>query len=58
MQGYWSRLATKVDPNGDGALHWPFYSLDQERNITLDEALAVDAKLSAANCDFRDQLSP
>ena len=57
IQGYWSRLAAQGDPNGDAAFVWPAYSIDHELSLSLDETLAVDEKLTAANCDFWDQLA-
>lgn len=54
IQGYWSRLADKGDPNGEGAVAWPEYKESSDENIVLDLTISKQAGLRKAQCDFWD----
>ena len=54
--GYWSGLAAKGDPNGQGALAWPKYDASTDESLVLDLKLSTEAGLYKDDCDFWDGL--
>lgn len=56
IQGYWSRLAAKGDPNGEGALAWPAYDATKDEHLQIDLALSQEAKLHSELCDWWDTI--
>lgn len=54
MMGYWSRLADKGDPNGEGAFEWPKYDEATDENIVLEVPLSKQSGLKKEQCDFWD----
>ncbi len=56
MLGYWTRLAAKGDPNGNGAETWPAFDTASEENILLDLPLSVVTNHAEARCDFWDSI--
>jgi len=56
MMGYWSGLAAKGDPNGEGALAWPKYDPSKDESMVLDLQLSTKAGLYKDECDFWDGL--
>jgi para-nitrobenzyl esterase len=55
LQGYWTRFAKSLDPNGGGAIAWPTY--DGDRHLTIDRVTAEGRGLRADACDFWDALA-
>lgn len=56
MQGYWGRMATAGDPNGDGAVSWPKYDATTEPDLVLDLTVSTETAFKKADCDFWDGL--
>ena len=56
MMGYWTRFATAGDPNGEGALDWPQYSLEEDNHIVFDAELSTGKAYRAKYCDFVDSI--
>jgi para-nitrobenzyl esterase len=56
IMGYWTRFATRGDPNGEGAVAWPTYTRDGEPYLKLDMELGQGANLNAQRCDILDAL--
>ena len=56
IMGYWSGLAAKGDPNGQGALAWPKYDANKDETMVLDLTLSTKTNLLKDECDFWDGL--
>ena len=56
IMGYWSRLGTTFDPNGEGALAWPAYAAATDEHLVLDLELSVQTGLRKERCAFWDAL--
>ena len=56
VMGYWTRFATRGDPNGEGALAWPAYTRDGEQYLEINMTLGLGANLNAERCDVMDSL--
>ncbi len=56
MVEYWTNFAKKGDPNGKGLPKWPAYTLDGDKNITLDTKIGVNTGLRKDFLDFDMQL--
>ena len=56
MTGYWGRMAAKGDPNGEGAVEWPAYTMAGDENLVLDLAVSQQSGLKEARCDFWDTI--
>ena len=53
--GYWTRFATTLQPNQDGAFQWPPFQSKQPLRVIFDETLSTESELGA-NCGFWDSL--
>ncbi len=56
IMGYWTRFATKGDPNGEGAMAWPLFTPEAEPHLVLGEKLSVGEHLDQAHCDALNTL--
>ncbi|MET0406489.1 MAG: carboxylesterase/lipase family protein [Cystobacter sp.] len=56
VMGYWTRFATRGDPNGEGTLAWPAYTRDGEPYLEINMTLGLGANLNAERCDVMDSL--
>ncbi|MCA9540090.1 MAG: carboxylesterase family protein [Myxococcales bacterium] len=55
LGGYWSRLATQGDVNGDGATEWPTYTAEDDAVLWMSaDETRVERGLRADKCDFWD----
>ncbi|PTL81763.1 carboxylesterase family protein [Vitiosangium sp. GDMCC 1.1324] len=54
--GYWTRFATRADPNGSGAAEWPSYTRDGEPHLVLDLEPGRGERLDQAHCDALEAL--
>jgi para-nitrobenzyl esterase len=52
MRGYWTRLASTGNPNGEGALEWPRYDDASDQRITFDVPLSVLTGFRRTECEF------
>ena len=52
MQGYWTRLASNGDPNGEGAVTWPRYDDASDERIDLDAPISVLSGFRRTECAF------
>lgn len=54
MQSYFSRFATRGDPNGPGTPNWPTFTSATDRHMILADSLRAESGLGKADCDFWD----
>lgn len=54
--GYWTRFATRGNPNGTGVAEWPAYTREGEPHLVLDMKPATGERLDQAHCDTLDGL--
>jgi para-nitrobenzyl esterase len=53
VQGYWTRFATKGDPNGGGDPVWPPYDTAGDQRLQLEEGtIDVVSGWKKQQCDF------
>ena len=52
MQGYWTRLASNGDPNGEGAVVWPRYEDASDERINFDVPISVLTGFRRTECEF------
>ena len=52
MQGYWTRLASNGDPNGEGAPPWPRYEDASDERIDFNDPISVLTGFRRAECEF------
>lgn len=52
VQGYYARFAAGGDPNGDGAVAWPPFTVDDDNLLLIDDAIALGSGYHAAACDI------
>jgi len=52
MRGYWTRLARKGQPNGNGAVRWPRYKDATDRRLNLDVETSVLSGFRRRECEF------
>jgi para-nitrobenzyl esterase len=56
IMGYWTRFATKGDPNGEGAMAWPLFTQEAEPHLVLGEQLSQGSHLDQLHCDALNSL--
>lgn len=54
IQGYWTSLATRCDPNGGTRANWPRYEKAGDHVLRLDVPISEETNLRSADCDFWD----
>jgi para-nitrobenzyl esterase len=52
MAAYWSNFAKNGDPNGSKLPNWPIYTVDGDKNITLDTKIKTNTSLRKEFCQF------
>lgn len=50
-QGYWTRFATRADPNGTGAAAWPAYAQSSDAHLNIAAAPTMGTGLRRSQCD-------
>lgn len=58
MGGYWTRFAKGGDPNGDGAVAWPKYTVAEDKHLVLNTPINVATGLTKERCDALAKLAP
>lgn len=57
VQGYWTRFATRGDPNGGGDPTWPQYDVAGDQRLSLEVgAIDVVSGWKKQQCDFWDNV--
>jgi para-nitrobenzyl esterase len=56
MRGYWGRMATSGNPNGQGAPVWPRYDPATDQHLVIDLTFGAAHGLKADLCDFWDAI--
>ncbi|HYZ15533.1 MAG TPA: carboxylesterase family protein [Candidatus Acidoferrum sp.] len=57
LLGYWTRMATDLNPNGDDALTWPATREGRDDYLEIGETLAIKNGPSSARCSFWDTIA-
>ncbi|HZR80104.1 MAG TPA: carboxylesterase family protein [Candidatus Binatia bacterium] len=52
IQGYWTRLASTGDPNGDGAVRWPTYDDATDLRLNLDVDISAVSGFRRRECEY------
>jgi carboxylesterase type B len=52
--GYWTRMVTTGNPNGDSDPEWPAYSPENDAYLEIGVTAAAKAGPASAHCDFWD----
>lgn len=58
IQGYWSRMASVGNPNGNATIDWPAYDPIKDSYLELDSTVVAKEGVHTAHCDFWDALLP
>jgi para-nitrobenzyl esterase len=53
---YWTQMAKTGSPNGEGLVHWPAFTKENDLHLKLDENITVESGLRKKTCDFWDSL--
>lgn len=57
IQGYWTRFAITLSPDGEGAPSWPAYDPATDTQLILDTSITTAAGRHAEPCAFWDALA-
>ena len=58
MGGYWARFGATGDPNGEGAVSWPVYDVQNDPYLRLDSVISAEEGVHTEKCDFWETLFP
>ncbi len=58
LQGYWTRLAAKGEPNTGGVVSWGAYDAKRDNALRLDKTITEQEGIASARCDFWDTITP
>jgi para-nitrobenzyl esterase len=57
MLGYWTRMATDLNPNAPGAVTWPATTRDRNTYLDFGETVSVQDGPTSAHCGFWDSVA-